>query len=179
MLTGFICQSQLKSFIHSSSPFLSYCVFWFGLPFHFGITCFCSNPNMAQSWLSATGLQDRPLSLLTVTLTPDLFSGSPSIWGIVWTLLLSCVNESGDKWEWSWPLQPVCEWGLGHNTACVVLIFGQSLTFAVSASVFVSVSICWCLSTSRAVFAHALPEQDFCILIPLCSLRLFMHSAVC
>lgn len=58
----------------------------------------------------------------------------------------------------------VCVWGLGHNTACVVFIFGRSLSFAVSASVFVSVSICWCLSIFLISLCSPLFVYAFCCL---------------
>lgn len=76
---------------------LSLSLWGFFSPFHLGITCPRSNPNTAQSWLSATGPLDNPLSLLMSTLALDLFSGRPPVWGLVWTLPWSCANESGDK----------------------------------------------------------------------------------
>lgn len=187
MPAGFICQSQLKScFSLLLSLSLSLCSFWFGLSFHLGITCFCSNPNTAQSWLSATGLQDCPLSLLTATLTLDLFSSSPSVWGIAWTLPLSCVNESGDKWEWSWPRQPVCvcvceDLAIILHAWCLYLAGPSpslSLPLFLSLSPYVDVSaypgLCLhtlSLSRSFVFWFHSAPCLCLCTLLFVCVLQ--------
>lgn len=96
-----------------------------------------------------------------VSLALDLFAGGPSVWTLWGRVILASV---------------AFVWGLGWDFACVLFI--GTLSFdGCPLLLFSSPSPCVGVWAGLGLCLDAISEQQFGVLIPLCSLCLFMHSA--